>query len=273
VPPVPSPLPPSLLALCCFLCACRSPSNPSDDIRHESYIQSRHLFSANTEAAKRLTYIIFSAGPQFRATLDPHTGEIQWFADGKGFSSGLAVAFETDGYLITAAHNLDATNFVFGLFNGKMDVKPARVVFKRVLGTHADFALIKTDARLDCCAVPSAEPNIDDPVFAVVCYRKDTQLTIDFAGGKVLGLSADPLGGGFDLIHTDVPLGHGDSGGALLSISGLLVGINSGISYNWRKHWSDSFFPDTRTIQDLIAQDRLATEPTESQKPMHSAPR
>jgi hypothetical protein len=257
----------------CFaalVCACHAPSKPSDQLRHDSFIHSHQLFSGNTDAAKRLTYIIFAAGPQFRASIDPHTGEIQWFSGGKGFSSGLAVGVASDGYLITAAHNLDVTNFVFGLFDGKMDVKPARVIFKRGSGTHADFALIKTEGKLDCCAPPAVEPNTDDPVFAVVCYRKDTQLTLDFAGGKILGISADPQGGGFDLIHTDIPLDHGDSGGPLLSISGQLVGINSGISYNWRKHWSDSFFPDGRSIQDLIQRDRLVREADE---PIESSPR
>jgi S1-C subfamily serine protease len=252
-----------------LLCGCRSPLTPSDELRHESFVRYQDLFAGNAETAKRGTYIIFSGGPQFSTTVDSRTGSINWFAGGKGFSSGLAVALEPDGYLLTAGHTLDTNNFVFGLFDGKMDVRPARIVLRQGAGTHADLALIKVEGKLDHCAVPGQKPSIGDPVFAVVCYRKDTQLAIDFASGRVLGLKGDPANGDCDVINTDVPLGHGDSGGPLLSNSGQLVGINSGISYTWRKNWSDSFFPDFGFIQSVTAHDRLSGA---ADKPLQPAP-
>jgi S1-C subfamily serine protease len=257
------------MAVCsaALLCGCRSSLTPSDEVRHESYVQYQALFTGNSETAKRFTYIIFSGGPQFSVTMDSQTENIQWFSGGKGFSSGLAVGLEPDGYLLTAAHTLDTTNFVFGLFDGKSDVKPARVVFKRGEGTHADVAVIKVEGKLDPCAVPGQQPGSGDPVFAVICYRKDTHLDMDFAGGRVLGVSAHPAGGDFALVHTDVPLGHGDSGGPLLSSSGELVGINSGISYTWRDSWSDAFFPDFKFIQLVIAHDRASRSSDKSVQP------
>src|SRR5216683_600818 len=194
------------------MCACRSPQNPSDEVRHASYIRCQNLFTGNNEAAKRRTYIVFSGGPQFRATMDAQTGAVNWFAGKKAFSTGLAIGFAPDGYLVTAAHALNTNIFVLGWFDGKMDLKPARVVFKRNSNTHADLALIKTEGKLDHCSILGERPRSGDRVFAVVCYRNNTHLAIDFAGGTVLGIARDPLGGMLDLIKTDVPLGHGDSG-------------------------------------------------------------
>src|SRR5436190_1435169 len=47
------------------MCGCRSPQNPSDEVRHASYIRCQSLFTGNNEAAKRWTYIVFSGGAQF----------------------------------------------------------------------------------------------------------------------------------------------------------------------------------------------------------------
>ncbi len=45
-----------------MMCGCRSPQNPSDEVRHASYIRCESLFTGNNEAAKRRTYIVFSGG-------------------------------------------------------------------------------------------------------------------------------------------------------------------------------------------------------------------
>jgi S1-C subfamily serine protease len=243
------------------MCGCRSPQNPSDEVRHASYIRCQILFTWNNEAAKRWTYILFSGGPQFTATMDAQTGAVNWVAGKKAFSTGLAIGFEPDGYLVTAAHALNTNIFVLGWFDGKMDLKPARVVFKRNSNTHADLALIKTDGELDHCSILGERPRSGDRAFAVVCYRNNTHLAIDFAGGTVLGMARDPLGGPLDLIKTDVPLGHGDSGGPLLSSGGQLIGVNSGISFTLGKHWSDSFYPDRELIQRLVEEDRSSRAP------------
>jgi len=246
-----------------MMCGCRSPQDPSDAVRHASYIHCRSLFTGNNEAAKRQTYIVFSGGPQFRATMDRQTGTVNWFAGKKGFSTGLAIGFEADGYLVTVAHALNTNIFVIGWFDGKMDMKPARVVFKGNSNTHADLALIKTEGNLDTCCILGEGPRSGDQVFAIVCYRNsnNTDWDIDFAGGKVLGIAPDPLRGSLRSIRTDVPLARGDSGGPLLSISGQLIGVNRRIGFTLRKHWSDSFYPDKEFIQRLVKEDRSSRAP------------
>jgi S1-C subfamily serine protease len=193
--------------------------------------------------------------------MDAETGAVNWLAGKKAFSTGLAIGFAPDGYLVTAAHALNTNIFVLGSFDGNMQLKPARVVFKRNSNTHADLAVIKTEGKLDHCTVLGERPRSGDRVFAVVCYRNNTRLAIDFAGGTVLGITRDPLRGPLDLIHTDVPLGHGDSGGPLLSSGGQLIGVNSGISFTLRKHWSDSFYLDRELLQRLVEEDRSSIAP------------
>jgi len=246
------------------ICGCQSLQNPSEEVRHASYVRCQSLITGNNETMKRQTYIVLSGGPQFRATMDAKSGTVQWFADKKAFSIGLAVGVAPDGYLVTVAHALNTNTFVCGLFDGKMDLKPARVVFRQNSKTHADFALIKTEGELAHCSIVGERPRCGDRVLAVVCNRNNTHLAIDFAGGTILGISRDPLGGPLDLIKTDVPLGHGDSGGPLLSTGGELIGVNSGISFTLGKHWSDSYYPDRELIQRLVEEDRSSGAPNKS---------
>jgi S1-C subfamily serine protease len=240
-----------------ILCGCQSRLNPSDQLRHASYVGQQELFTGNKDAVRRQTYIIFSGRPEFEVTLDPQTGSVHWSGGAKGFSSGLAASVAGDGYLVTTAHALNETNYAFGWINDRMDVRPARVVFKRPPNTRADVALIKVDGDLGRPAVAGKLPEAGDHVFALVCNRHGTQLEIAFAGGTVTGINRDPLRGPIDLIETDVPLRHGDSGGPLLSSAGQLVGINSGVSFTWLRYWSDSLYPDNGFIQHLVEEDRI----------------
>ena len=248
-------------------CGCRSPQDPSAELRHASYAWCENLFAGNKVAAKRQTFVVFSGGAQFRATLDSATGTVHGFTGKQPYASGLAVGIEPDGYLVTAAHVLSKTNFVLGWFDGKVDLRSARVVFKRDKRTDADFALIKADGRLDHCAIVGQTPTSGDRVYAIVCYRKHPSLTIDFAGGKFLGMGAGSLAGSLHLIETDVPLARGDSGGPLLSSGGQLIGINT-----LRKQWSYSYYPDREFIQQLIKHDRSSRASNKATGPNAGGP-
>lgn len=253
----------SVVAMTAWLaaCGCSLLPKPSDALRQESYARHRMLFTGSPDLAKQHTYVVFSGPPHFRATTRSTDGAVQWSGGEKGFASGMAVGCEPDGYLLTATHALGMTNYVWGRFDGRTGVRPARVIFKRNTRTHADFALIKVDARLEPCAALGAKPREGEPVFAVVAYRTGTGVAIGFAGGKVLSVEPDPVGGPLDLIRTDVPLWHGDSGGPLLSKDGRLVGINTGLSFTWTRYWAESIFSDQEFIRNLIANDRASRLP------------
>ena len=68
-----------------------------------------------------------------------------------------------------------------------------------------------------------------------------------------------------DLIDTDLPLWHGDSGGPLLSGDGRLIGVFT--EYFWwfdvsRKWRTTFFFPNREFVQGLIARDRASGKQT-----------
>ena len=238
------------------MCGCRSSQDPSDELRHASYVWSASFFTGSKDAVKRQTYVVFSGGPEFTVTMDSRTGTVHGNTGKQPLVSGLATAIEPDGYLITAAHILDRNIFVLGWFDGKLDLRSARVIFKRDKTIDADFALIKAEGRLDHYAILGQRPTTGDRVYAVVCYRNNNPIAIDFAAGRVLSVMPDSLGGALDLIETDVPLARGDSGGPLLSRGGQIIGVNT-----LRRQWSYSFYPDPKLILRLVEQDRSSRAP------------
>ena len=159
------------------LCGCRSvlllALKPSDRIRHESFAKTHQWFTGDQDSVKHQTYVVFSGNWQTNAPyLDEKTGKYMLppMAE-KGLPvRGLAIGLESDGYLLTAAHVLGPTNFVCGDFEGKFDVKPARVVYRKDSPDHADVALLKVAAKLNRCATYGDAPQVGDRSFAVVLY-------------------------------------------------------------------------------------------------------
>jgi len=233
------------------MCGCRSSQDPSDELRHASYIWSASFFTGSKDEAKRQTYLVFSGGADFTVRMDSRTGTVHGNTGEQPLVSGLATAIEPDGYLVTAAHILNKNIFVLGWFGDKLDLRSARVVFQRDKPIDADFALIKADGKSDHCAILGQRPAGGDRVYAVVCYRNDTPMTIDFASGRVLRVMPNSHGAALDVVESSVPLARGDSGGPLLSSNGRLIGVNA-----LRRQWSYSFYPDPELIRHLVEQDR-----------------
>jgi len=240
----------------------------SDRARHASFARSKDRDSPYLAAAVYQAYVVFSGDwksekpsvdPESRVIIVPVT------ADKKLPSRGLAIALESDGYLLTASHVLGRTNFVFGEFAGRLDVRPARVVFRSDKG-YSEVALIKVESKLDHCAAYGDTPKPGDQAYAVVAYRgkKRADVVLDFAAGTVLKVKECPSGSPVLSLGTDVPLWHGDSGGPLFSSTGRLIGVNTGCKFDsywygvYWKYQGSSLFPKQRFIESLIASDRAS---------------
>ncbi len=250
-----------------LLCGCRALIKLSEATRRDSYAKVESHFTGDTNKALRQTYMVFSGSPKFAMSANSKAGSsVVSFSltNSSSAQRGLGVALESDGYLMTAGHVIGKTNFVLGWFDGKLGVRPARVVFQNGLTYPNDIALLKVDAKLDDCVAFGQKPKAGDVVVEVVCYRwaKASGGEIAFAGGKVIELDAGPPGSSLALIQTDIRGWHGDSGGPLLSSDGRLVGIFSEFNYEWPGHtpwyWTTCFFPDEAFIRELIAKDRSA---------------
>lgn len=244
------------------LCGCVSLIKPSDHRRHASFDKIQKLISADREAALSQTYVVLSGDSRFTMTMtNPKTGRYNWsWTGGKHtLTRGLATSIDADGYLLTAGHVVQSNNFVIGLFDGRIDLRPARLVFRNNFKYPADVALLKVVGKVDNCATFGDKPKVGDRVFAVADYYKNKEAAgmIDFAGGTVTGLSNGSSGSSVTLVRSDVPLWRGDSGGPLFSSTGHLIGVFT--EFSWCHVYRTTFFlPDKEFIQNLIAGDRVS---------------
>lgn len=248
------------------LCGCASASKPSAEARHASYAKIQSLFAGDREAALSQAYVILS-GDSMAEIPDFVAGATSGYFSGTNkmilTTQGMAIGLSADGYLLTASHVVGAKHWVLGCIDGQIDCRPARVVFRNGSASPTDVALIKVEGRLGHCASFGERPQVGNRVFGVVCYRKGMEPggSLDFTGGKVLGIRDGRGGSSVTLVDTDVPQWLGDSGGPLLSDSGQLVGVFSQYHYYWAgrwRRWTTCFLPKPRLIKEVIDKDRAS---------------
>lgn len=143
----------------------------------------------------------------------------------RGLGSGVII--ESNGTILTNNHVVDGASQV------KVDLPDKRTFDAKVVGTDAasDLAVLKIDAK-DLPTLPlgnSDKVRVGDVVLAIgnpLGLRQTVTSGIISAKGRQTGLSD----GSFeDFLQTDAPINQGNSGGALVNLSGELVGINSQI--------------------------------------------
>lgn len=246
-----------------LVCGCHSMFKPSDRERRDAYAFYQDQFAGDSTRATRSTYILFSLDDESTVPqIDNDHAQVHFSFDRPvALGQGLAVGIEPDGYLLTAGHVVGTNIYVMGWFDGRIDLKPARCIYRRN-EEHADAAVLKVDASLDYPVDFSGPPQTNDTVFAVVGHRNrdNNDLEIGFTAGKVVSLHVDPSGGPVQLVNTTVPLWKGDSGGPVLNRNGQLVGITTGFRYEWRffkgTTYRFSFRPEPALIENIVREDR-----------------
>ncbi len=180
----------------------------------------------------------------------------------QGLGSGVIVS--ADGYILTNHHVIDDADRV------TVELSDRRTFTATVVGSDApsDLAVLKIDAT-GLPAVPlgnSDDVRVGDVVLAVgnpMGVGQTVTMGIVSAKGRATGLGD----GSFeDFIQTDAPINRGNSGGALVSTRGELVGINSqilspsggniGIGFsipaNMAKHVMDALIEDGRVHRGML---------------------
>jgi serine protease Do len=143
-----------------------------------------------------------------------------------GLGSGVIV--RADGYILTNHHVVDSAEQV------TVELTDGRSFKAKVVGSDApsDLAVLKIDGRnLHTVALAdSSAVRVGDVVLAVgnpLGIGQTVTMGIVSAKGRATGGAGD---GSFeDFIQTDAPINQGNSGGALVSTRGELIGINSQI--------------------------------------------
>ena len=141
-----------------------------------------------------------------------------------GLGSGVVVT--KDGYILTNHHVVD------GAQNIRVDFTTADVQRQDDrIGQARDLAVIKVDAtNLQPLALGNSDAvQVGDVVLAIgnpLGVGQTVTMGIISAKGRSTGTGD---GGYEDFLQTDAPINQGNSGGALVSMKGELVGINSQI--------------------------------------------
>ena len=142
-----------------------------------------------------------------------------------GLGSGVIV--RGDGYVLTNHHVVDGADQV------RAELSDGRSLKADVVGSDApsDLAVLKIDAaNLQTLSLgDSDQVQVGDVVLALgnpLGVGQTVTMGIVSAKGRATGMG----NGSFeDFIQTDAPINHGNSGGALVSTRGELIGINSQI--------------------------------------------
>ena len=142
-------------------------------------------------------------------------------------SLGSGVIVTHDGYILTNHHVIDGAEKITVTLSDGRSFEP------KVIGSDApsDLALLKIDAtNLPLMVLGDSDHvQVGDVVLAIgnpLNVGQTVTMGIISAKGRQTGLS----NGSFeDFLQTDAPINRGNSGGALISTNGELVGINSQI--------------------------------------------
>ena len=142
-----------------------------------------------------------------------------------GLGSGVVVT--KDGYILTNHH------VVAGAQDIRVDFTDGRTFNAKMIGSDepSDLAVIKIDAtNLHPLALGNSDDvQVGDVVLAIgnpLGVGQTVTMGIISAKGRSTGTGD---GGYEDFLQTDAPINQGNSGGALVSMKGELVGINSQI--------------------------------------------
>ena len=143
----------------------------------------------------------------------------------QGLGSGVIVSAE--GYVLTNHHVIDGAEEI------RVELSDHRVYSAKLVGSDppSDLAVLKVDERNLPVLVmgDSDRARVGDVVLAIgnpLGLEQTVTAGIISAKGRSTGLSD----GSFeDFLQTDAPINQGNSGGALISASGELIGINSQI--------------------------------------------
>ena len=164
--------------------------------------------------------------PFFRQFFGERFGQREMPSQREG-ALGSGVVVRPDGYILTNNHVVDGAEQV------TVELNDGRTLKAKIVGTDAatDLAVLKIDGNnLQTLSLGDSDAvRVGDVVLAVGNPLGVGQtVTMGIVSAK--GRATPDAGEGYeDFIQTDAPINHGNSGGALVSTSGELIGINSQI--------------------------------------------
>jgi len=181
----------------------------------------------STERARAAQQFPFMDDPTFRDFFGDRMPQQQQQTPQRVQGVGSGVIVNSLGYILTNHHVVD------GALEIKVELTDNRTFTAKLVGSDppSDLAVLKIDAKdLPTLSLGDSDKvRVGDAVLAVgnpLGIGQTVTSGIVSAKGRATGLSD----GSFeDFLQTDAAINRGNSGGALVNISGELIGINSQI--------------------------------------------
>jgi S1-C subfamily serine protease len=243
-----------------------------------------HLLSATdplTATATKKSAIVFYGLPAKTARVESNSVTVA--IDGppnSSFGAALAVAIETNGYFLTAAHVAEIPELTLVFDDGtQMHAAPARIVAKlpspSKTGHGLDLALLHVaDTQLanvfTWAEIGSARRHNSIALQIGAAERElvtenNALLHVAAFAGHVKKISSLSTGGA--IFETDLPTRSGDSGGPVIDTEGQLLGIHSSSRVRKRVFASVSALatrPDLTWLRHTIASDQKSPSPAKN---------
>ena len=254
-----------LLALALtLLTGCLSLARPSKQQREEASALAKKQFAAHRSELEKVTYRIYASDRPVPFEFSSHGDTYNLKSQSPGLTLGLATGISDDGYLLTAAHVAREHCYVVGWMDGKPALSPARVVYRQFGPEFGEeLAILHVDKHLDS-PIPMGTLGLADcDIYTFACnWQPDAKLII--VAGKMIQRPEPKPGLAVSTMAMDAPLWKGDSGGAVISKEGRLVGVFVGVSRSLTtfKVSRIACVPDLERVRSIIEADRLkAKEP------------
>ncbi len=175
-------------------------------------------------AVVNVSTVLLSPVPKTRSAQDVGSGAPGAFRTAHGFGSGFVI--DGSGLIVTNRHVVENAVRI-GITFQDQTVLPARVVGRFAT---ADVALLEVTPPKPLPAVGWGDSDKLKLGEDVIAIGNPLGLGGSVSGGIVSGLNRDIRTTPFDdFIQTDAAINHGNSGGPLFNMQGLVVGINTAI--------------------------------------------
>ena len=250
---------------------CLSLARPSKQQREAASARAaKELLAVHHSEIERSTFLVYANDRPAAFDFSNHgdKGDFKFISP---MTSGLATGTSNDGYLLTAAHVVKEHCYVMGWMDGKLAISPARVIYKK-FGSEfgAELAILHVGKHLDCpIKLGTLDPAGND-IYAFACDRQPAEVKIIAVAGKIIRRPEPKPNEDMSIMATDLPLWLGDSGGAVMSKDGKLVGVFTAVSRSFTtfKVSRLASVPDIDRVQSIIEADRLkAKEPNQAPEP------
>jgi Trypsin-like peptidase domain len=250
---------------------CLSLARPSKPQREAASARAaKELLAAHHSEIEKSTFLVYASDcpASFAFTNHGDKGDFKFTGP---MASGLAAGISDDGYLLTAAHVAKEHCYVMGWMDGKLAISPVRVIYKKFgRQSGAELAILHVGKHLDCpIKLGTLDPAGND-IYAFASDRQPAEVKIIAVAGKIIRRPEPKPNEDLSIMATDLPLWLGDSGGAVMSKDGKLVGIFTAVSRSLAtfKVSRLACVPDMDRVLAIIEADRLkAKEPNPAPAP------